>query len=77
LIFRYTEEEIKAFSSIMKLERGFRAIVSACSGDVRHILALINKVGAFIYLHASLFLLIVSSRFHQQHLDFGLMIQRS
>jgi hypothetical protein len=39
---------MKAFSAIMKLERGFRTIVSACSSDVRHILALINKVGAFI-----------------------------
>jgi hypothetical protein len=77
MIFRYTEEEIKAFSSIMKLERGFRAIVSACSGDVRHILALINKVGPFIYLDLSLFILIVSSRFHPQHLDFGQMIQQS
>jgi len=38
---------MKAFSSIMKLERGFRTIVSACSGDVRHLLALINKVGPY------------------------------
>jgi len=48
-VFRYTEEEMKAFSSIMKLERGFRTIISACSGDVRHLLALINKVGTYIY----------------------------
>jgi hypothetical protein len=38
---------MKAFSSIMKLERGFRTIVSACSGDVRRLLALINKVGPY------------------------------
>jgi len=34
---------MNAFNSIMKLERGFRTIVSACTGDVRHILALIKK----------------------------------
>jgi hypothetical protein len=41
---------MKAFNSVMKLERGFRTVVSACSGDVRHILALINKVGTFIQM---------------------------
>jgi len=40
----YTDMEIEAFKSIMRLERGFRTIVSACTGDVRHLLALINKV---------------------------------
>jgi hypothetical protein len=44
--FRYTDEENEAFKSIMRLERGFRTIVSACTGDVRHLLSLINKVYA-------------------------------
>jgi hypothetical protein len=48
--FRYTDEEIKAFKSIMKLEQGFRTIVSACTGDMRHLLALINKVCAYVLL---------------------------
>ena len=48
--FRYTDQEIEAFKSIMRLERGFRTIVSACTGDVRHLLALINKVCAYVLL---------------------------
>ena len=42
--FSYTDMEIAAFKSIMRLERGFRTIVSACTGDIRYLLALINKV---------------------------------
>ncbi len=49
---------MKVFSSIMNLERSFRTIVSTCSCDVRHILALINKVDT--YNHYLLFLLIFS-----------------
>jgi hypothetical protein len=48
--FRYTDEEIEAFKSIMRLERGFRTIVSACTGDVRHLLALIKKVCAYVLI---------------------------
>jgi hypothetical protein len=44
----YTEEEVKAFDAIMKLERGFNTVLSACAGDVRHLLALITKVNAYI-----------------------------
>ena len=40
--FSYTDMEIEAFKSIMRLERGFRTIVSACTGDVRHLLALVR-----------------------------------
>lgn len=32
----------------MKLERGFNTVLSACAGDVRHLLALITKVNAYI-----------------------------
>ena len=42
--FSYTDKEIEAFKLIMRLKRGFRTIVSACTGDVQHLLALINKV---------------------------------
>jgi hypothetical protein len=41
--------EVAAFNSIMRLERGFRTIVSTCTGDIRHLLALINKVCTHIY----------------------------
>jgi len=42
--FSYTDMEIEAFKSIMRLKHGFRTIVSACTGDIWHLLALINKV---------------------------------
>lgn len=66
--FRYTDEEIEAFKSIMRLERGFRTIVSACTGDVRHLLALINKV--CVYMRDILRLAKIFPRFRKQHADF-------
>jgi hypothetical protein len=33
----YTEVLVEAFDAIMKLERGFHAVLSACAGDVRHL----------------------------------------
>lgn len=56
----------------MNLKHGFRTIVSACTGDVQHILALINKVGACIDNSSDF-----SSRIHQCYLDFGLMIRQN
>ena len=53
-ISSYTEEEVKAFNTITKLERGFNAILSACTDDVRHLLALITKVSASLISFSSL-----------------------
>jgi hypothetical protein len=46
--FRFSEAEFQAFASIMKLERGFRAIISACKDDTTLFLAIISKVRAHI-----------------------------
>ena len=43
------KEEVKAFNAIMRLEHDFKTILSACTGDVQYLLALITKVGAYIY----------------------------
>ena len=60
----YTEEEVKAFDAIMKLERGFNAILSACADDVRHLSSLITKVSAsidFLFISSTDFISKVSA----------------
>ena len=41
---RYTDEEIKTFEAIMKLERGFKSLVNACAADTDAFILLIGQV---------------------------------
>lgn len=43
---RYTDEEIKTFEAIMKLERGFKGVVNACAVDTDTFLLLIGQVSS-------------------------------
>ncbi len=45
---RYTDEEIKTFETIMKLERGFKKVVDACATDTDTFLLLIAQVGGYM-----------------------------
>lgn len=49
-IFRYTEEEAYVFRRIMKLQRGFPAVVKACSIDARAFVGLIGLVSNYMRL---------------------------
>jgi hypothetical protein len=40
----YSVDEVKAFEAIMKLERGFRQVVNACTNDTGTLTALIWQV---------------------------------
>jgi hypothetical protein len=40
----FSADEVKAFESIMKLERGFRDVVGACATDIGAFTALIKQV---------------------------------
>lgn len=48
ILFSNTEEELAVFNAIMKLERGFRAVVKACSTDARSFLGLIYLVSGYM-----------------------------
>ena len=48
IVLRYSEEELKIFHAIMKLERGFEKVVEACATDTDVFLALIRLVSHYM-----------------------------
>ena len=60
----------------MNLERGFNAVLSACAGDVRHLLALIAKVSGYLYSYFISSTDIIQRSLHQL-LDSDLTIQQN
>ena len=71
---RYTEEEIKTFEDIMKLERGFKNVVKACATDTDTFLLLIAQVSDYmrvISLPLTPFLKISNAAAHSRSDDTG------